>query len=324
MPLRSPSRTRCPGSPRLAPLLLTLTLGCAAPEAEREPAGDAANSTPAAPDTAPAAGSPSTDIWIAPLEGSGPDLRLGPARNATDRPGYDNQPAFAAPDRLLYTRDEDGDADVWQLDPGGGAPTPVTTTSPESEYSATPLPWSQGISVIRVEADSTQRLWQIDGNGTPVAPIFPDLAPVGYHAWLDDTHALLFVLGHPPTLHLATRGESETRVVASDVGRSIQALPGGGEVSWVQRTGENATEIRVWSLADGDSRRIADGVEGGDDHAWTPDGLLLQAAGNRVYALDPEGDRRWREIGALATGTTVTRMAVSPDGRVVALVVGGP
>ena len=109
-------------------------------------------------------------------------------------------------------------------------------------------------------------------------------------------------------------------MVARDVGRSLQAMPGGGAVSYVQRTEDGGTEIRVWSLASGDSRRVADGLEGGDDHTWTPDGILLQAAANRVYALDPDGGGEWRDIGGVDAGT-VSRMAVSPDGRTVALVV---
>ncbi len=285
--------------------------------------GEDAPSSEAPPDSSAAPAAPGTDIWVASLEGTGSELQLGPARNATDRPGYDNQPVFIGPGRILYTRAEAGDADIWQLESATGETTPFTATSPESEYSATPLPFTSGISVVRVEADSTQRLWQIDGDGVPVAPIFPGVAPVGYHAWLDDTHALLYVLGSPATLHLAERGSTETRVVARNVGRSLQPVPGGG-VSYVQRTDEGGTEIRIWSQADGDSRRVAEGVAVGEDHAWTPDGLLLQASGNRVYALDPGGDGRWREIGGVEGDRTVTRLAVSPDGRTLALVASRP
>ena len=310
-----PSRHRLPAPVASTLLALTLMLAaCGGADDAATGGGDAAGG-----DTV-AATPPDPDIWIAALEGTGPELRLGVIRNATRRPGYDNQPAFAGPGRLLYTRDEDGDADIWQLDLASGEATAFTTTSPESEYSATPLPFATGISVIQVEADSTQRLWQVDGDGAPVAPLFPGVAPVGYHAWLDETRALLFVLGNPSTLHLAERGAAETRVVARNVGRSLQSMPGGGAVSYVQRTEEGGTEIRVWSLASGESRRVADGLEGGDDHAWTPDGILLQAAGNRVYALDPD-DGEWQDIGGVDSGGTVSRMAVSPDGRTVALVV---
>jgi len=317
LPMSRPPRP-LPGLAAVLPVALPLFLvGCGGPD---EAPGDLDDRPTRDSTTIPAA--PETDIWIAPLDGHGRELRLGTARNATDRPGYDNQPVFTGPGRLLYTRAEDGDADIWQLDLATGVTTPFTRTSPESEYSATPLPFAAGISVVQVEADSTQRLWQIDGAGVPVAPIFPGVAPVGYHAWLDDTRALLYVLGNPATLHLAERGATETRVVARDVGRSLQAAPGGG-VSYVQRTDEGSTEIRIWSREDGDSRRVAESVAVGEDHAWTPDGLLLQASGNRVYALDPAGDRRWREIGGVEGDRRVTRMAVSPDGRTLAMVVTG-
>ncbi len=73
--------------------------------------------------------------------------------------------------------------------------TRVIASNPESEYSATPLPDGSGLSVIRVEADSTQRLWRFDMDGANGSVVLEDVAPVGYHAWADQRTLVMFVLG---------------------------------------------------------------------------------------------------------------------------------
>lgn len=274
----------------------------------------------------PASGAPATDveIWLAPLTGDGDDLALGEASNVTRREGYENQPAFLPDGSLLYTRQDDGRTDIWRYDPADGEHRPVTRTAPESEYSATLLPSGDGFSVIRVEADSAQRLWRFDLSGADPAVVFPDLAPVGYHAWADGDHAFLFILGDPPTLRLATRGVSGAELLAEDIGRSIQKVPGRAAVSYVQRTGEGSTEIRIREPGAPESERVTSGVQGGDDHAWTPAGVLLQGAGNVLYGFRPGVDTAWREVGRLPDGTVITRLAVRADGGMLALVVDTP
>jgi hypothetical protein len=78
----------------------------------------------------------------------------------------------------------------------------------------------------------------------------------------------------------------------------------------------------------GNSDLIANGIEGGEFHAWTPDGVLLQAHGSRLYAWIEGGVHEWVEIGDLAgVADNLSRLAVSPDGSLVAVVgesVGGP
>ena len=62
---------------------------------------------------------PGTEIYLVPLV-SGDEagsVTLGEPVNVTERPGYDNQPAFH-PDgqRLFYTAIADGQADIWIYD----------------------------------------------------------------------------------------------------------------------------------------------------------------------------------------------------------------
>src|SRR5437016_12697533 len=78
---------------------------------------------------AAAAAIPSTDIYLYRLSRG-----LIPFRsrlvNITNRPGYDNQPAFDG-SAILYTSIRGGQADIWRFE--NGKSTQVTAT-PESEY----------------------------------------------------------------------------------------------------------------------------------------------------------------------------------------------
>ena len=66
----------------------------------------------------------------------------------------------------------------------GGAGKALRAT-PFGEFSATPLPGSDSdYSVVRVEADGTQRLWQISTQAEQL--LYPELKGVGYHVWGSD------------------------------------------------------------------------------------------------------------------------------------------
>ena len=304
------------GAPGAALAVALLAAACAGGERARPAASDAAIAVAEAP--------PGTDIWLARLErGADGSLAVVDPVNVTARPGYDNQPSFL-PDgtAFRYTAiDSAGQADIWLHELVGGANRAITATAPESEYSATALPAGGGFSAIRVEADSTQRLWRFDDDGGGAGVLFPDIAPVGYHAWVDDVTAVLYVLGEPATLRIARLGAPGAATVANDVGRSIQRIPGTAAVSYVQRLEGGGTEIRRLDPASGASAPIVAGLEGGDFHAWTPDGVLLQALDGKLFAFRPGTDLAWREVADLsALGIVLSRLAVHPDGTWIALV----
>ncbi|MEJ2205066.1 MAG: hypothetical protein P8170_13275 [Gemmatimonadota bacterium] len=301
--------------------LLALIPASCTPDSEAPDGGDPATE----PTPAVAEAPPGTDIWLAPLSrDEGGRLSIGEPVGAVQRPGYDNQPHFL-PDGSGFwftSIDDAGQADIRYYDLATGRVDAVTTTAPESEYSATPLESGDGFSAIRVEADSTQRLWRFSMDGSGGEPVFESIAPVGYHAWADEETVVMFVLGQPATLQVGDVGSGQARVVAEDIGRSIRRIPGSSQVSYVQRRGEGMSEIRRLFPETGESELLAEGVQGGDYHAWTPEGILLQAHGARLYAWDPSvDDAVWEEIADLsALGIELTRLAVSPDGTTLALV----
>ncbi len=263
-----------------------------------------------------------TDIWVAELLDSGRRLRVGAPSNATDRPGYDNQPYFL-PDgsAFLYTSiDASGQADVWRHDLDRGRSYRVTRTD-ESEFS--PTPHADGtITVIRVEADGRQRLWRFDAEGGNPELLLAEVEPVGYQAWVDEHRVALFILGEPPTLATTDVRTGELRSLLSSIGRALHRVPGKGTVSVVHKAAENDWQIVEVDLSSGDVSELAPMLRPAEDYAWLPDGQLVMGRGSKLYLRHPGDDREWRELADFSGHgiTQITRIAVSPGSNRIAFV----
>jgi hypothetical protein len=272
-----------------------------------------------------AQGPPGTDIFLADLNARGARVTVGVPANVTHRTGYDNQPFFTPDGRgFLYTSVSGGQADIWRYDLATGRSVPLTTT-PESEYSATPLPDGSGFSVVRVEPDSTQRLWQFDWDGAHPTLVLPAVKPVGYHAWGDATTVALFVLGvlgQPATLQVADLRTGTATLVARDIGRGVQRVPGRSAISFVQKGADSVWMIAELDLATRQIRALVRALPGVDQYSWTPSGVLLMAKGAKLYEWRPGSSVDWQEVADFTTHglVTITRLAVSPRGDRLALV----
>lgn len=277
---------------------------------------------------------PTTEIYLASLSTQDGRLTMGKPENISNSPGYDNQPFFT-PDGagLLFTSARGSlksscgspQTDIYRYDIKIRGVAQVTDT-PECEYSPTVTP-DGGISVIRVEADSTQRLWRFSGDGKNPSLVLTDVKPVGYHAWLDDKTLALFVLGQPATLQVADTTTGKAEIVSRDIGQSILRIPSGG-VSFVQQAGsdsERTLTVTRLTIQDGKpvTSPLTPAVPGaGQAHlAWTTDGTLLMAHDGALHAWRA-GSTGWQRIADLtAVGLrSVTRLAISPKGDRIAVV----
>ena len=272
-----------------------------------------------------AAAPPATDIYVAELRVADGRVVVGVPVNVTTRPGYDNQPNFLPNGRsFLYTSiHEDSQADIYRYDLDRGSSVRLTAT-PESEYSPTPLPDGSGFSVVRVEADSTQRLWAFGADGSRPRLVLDSIKPVGYHAWGDDHTLVLFVLGSPSTLQIADTHAPAAPgdIVARDVGRSVQQIPGRAAVSFLQRDSVAGAWLEEVDLRTHRVTKLVKAPQGADFFAWMPNGIVLTASGTTLYQWNSRRGGAWEQVGDLAPAglTNLTRLAVSPRGDRLAIV----
>jgi dipeptidyl aminopeptidase/acylaminoacyl peptidase len=274
-----------------------------------------------------AAQAPASDpeIYLLPLSVSGPKITVGKPVNITNRPGYDNQPAFSPDGRVVYytsTR-EDSQADIYKYNIAAKTTERLTKTAPESEYSATVMPSHERISVVRVEKDSTQRLWSFTLAGNDDRLVLPDIKPVGYHAWLSPFHLALFVLGTPNSLVLVDTRSGNEQVLARDIGRSLLPLPRGHGFTYLAHHDSTwvLTEVRLNASNDSVryTRPLVTLPHGMNFVAWVGD-TLLGGAGTKLFTWKA-GDQ-WAELVDLESEglTHISRIAVSPDFRTLAIV----
>lgn len=287
--------------------------------------------SPTQPTPAPQApvAPPATDIYVLPIGNTDVEAisQVKPVAVATEK-GYENQPSFTSDgDTVLFTANRDGkQTDAWAWDRRAARARRLWST-PEAEYSPTPTP-DNGYSVIRVEANGTQRLWRFDRTGENPRVILNDVKPVGYHAWVDTDVLGLFVLGQPATLQIAKVSTGKADIAASGIGRSLHRVPGTRAISFVQR--EPSDEYWVKQI-DVDSRKIEPLVQvlaasTDRDVAWMPDGkTLLLSAGTQIYRWR-RGEKEWTsllDVATLGLGA-VSRIAASPTGDALAIVVAEP
>ena len=182
---------------------------------------------------------PATEIYLVAWSFDKAKTVVGAVVNISNSPGYDNQPSFL-PDGsgILFTSNRDGkQTDIYRYDFAAKSVTQLTHTS-EGEYSPLVTPDGKSFSVIRTEADGTQRLWRFDLDGTNPRLVLENVKPVGYHVWIDATHLALFVLGgqgQPSTLQLADTTTGKAEVIDSRIGRSLHRRPGTGTISYVSQ-----------------------------------------------------------------------------------------
>ena len=297
----------------------------------------------AASSSATAQGAAPTDIHLVPVTMRGSGITLGTPINITARPGYDNQPSFTLDGgAILYTGIRaDGQADIYRYDVGSRRTTRVTET-PESEYSATVMPGGARISVIRVEADSTQRLWSFDLQGRDPRVVLDAIKPVGYHAWADDSTLALFVLGSPPTLQVANARTGSAHSVLSGIGRSIHRIPDSEGISFVHKVAPDDWWVKRLDIGTHGTVALTRTLPGSEDHAWLPDGSMLMARADSLFRWSPARPNTAAQPGTpardgsaasgwqLVTVFTdpalrrISRLAVSPRGDYLALVSAEP
>lgn len=279
----------------------------------------------------PALAQDATDVYMASIVTTDEGLGLTDVRNLTTRDAYDNQPAFSADGSVLYyTRqngsDEQAQTDIWRIELQGDKkkPGPLFETV-ESEYSPTLIPGENALSVIRVEADGSQKLWRMPLDGKKPSRILDNVAPVGYHAWAED-ELVLFVLGEPHELQRVRADKSSNlgRIVAKDIGRGLKKIPDQDAFSFVHKAvdGKSGWWIQKLDVKTDKISPLIRAFDEREDFTWSPDGKLWMADGAKVFRWCPGCGEGWWPVADLAEHgiETITRMAISPDGSTLAFV----
>lgn len=269
-----------------------------------------------------------TEVYLASLGRDVTPPSGGAATDISNNPGYDNEPSFTPDGKaILFVSDRDGkQTDIFRYDLATKALTQLTHT-PESEYSPLVMPDGKTFSVIRVEADGTQRLWRFDLDGSNPRVLLEGVKGVGYQAWLDATHVAVFIVGangQSNTLQLVDVTTGATRLIDSNPGHglAIRPVPRSSSLpptlTYVCKTDPAHWVVKEFSVANPTPIVLMDALAGSEDLAWDPAYAtgpyqrVYMAKGSELY-MSVAG-HGWQPAGDFKSAGVdhITRLAISP------------
>ncbi len=238
--------------------------------------------------------------------------------NISQNIGYDNQPTFF-PDgtSILYSRTVGGQTEIARYFLKNGKTILITNTLEGSEYSPTPMP-NGDISSIRLDTTGLQLLYRYNLKGE--SRILVNDLVIGYHVWINENELVSFVLGDTITMQRVNTVTNERTVLAKNIGRSLHKVPNTNQFSYIDKSSEKWM-INSRNIHNDTSITLIETIKDSEDYCWTPKGEIITGKGNSLWIWDKGKD--WNYLADLTTFGLqgVSRIAVSPDGKKIVLVV---
>jgi Tol biopolymer transport system component len=270
-----------------------------------------------------------SEIYLFDLKMVNNEPVLSKPVNITNHKGYDNQPFFHPKKSIIYysSFNDSGRSDIKLYNYKSKETSNFTLTN-EREYSPTLTPDGNFISCIIQRDNGAQDLGKYPVKmGEPVVLI--NTLKVGYHAWINKTSLLLFVLEDSGrnTLHYYNLKTKEDKVLIKNPGRSLHSisgkLPGTEGISFVEKQSKDEWQIKRYDSKTGEITFIAKTLTGREDLCWLSNGSIIMSDGTGLFYLNIYNNQGWKPILA-DMGTislkAITRLAVSSDNSKLAVV----
>jgi len=263
------------------------------------------------------------DIFVFDVATSNGRITLSNGRNTTARQGYDNQPYFTADSKAFLFASQRGRLnDVYEYVLASGEIRQVTDTPDIPEYSPVPDADNRSVTVVRENTVPDQTVWRVAKDTGESEWMLTSREPIGYYAVNDDGYALLWVR-YAFAMHLKSPGDGETRFITGNAAPSApKIIPGSDDFSFVHRQGNGQTWIKRLEPETLAVTPIAPLPGTQIDYAWTPDGTIVAGRDSILFQWKPGESSEWLELASLADDglRDISRVAVSPDGRKIAIV----
>ena len=271
---------------------------------------------------------PQSDIWLIGIKPQHGNVRFEEPRQITSQKGYENQPGYSADGKTIYytVRNETEARSVIYAYTVSNKQSKQVTFTGMSPYSPTASPANNGISVLMVEEDSTQRIWQYPFSGSKPYVLFPKCDSIGYYAWINTNSVLAYILGgksSPSRLSLV-EADGREKKLAEGIGRGMKVI--GKEALFIKK--EDSINYVYWT----DYSQIKKLVKtpGNSEYLAAYKDLVLMANNGTIY-----GAKMKREMGKIMeleefaplqdlSGNglkKITRIAISPDEKTMAVAV---
>ena len=269
-----------------------------------------------------AVGQPGTEVFLFEIKQGKNKLELSKPVNVSNNQGYDNQPSFTSNGDLLYTSWRNGNTDLVKYHIKTGDKTYLTQTA-AGQYSPTEMPGGDFLSTITLENSGRQLLWKYGMDGSLEGEELIPYLKIGYHTWLNSDTLFAFVLGPHPTLQIIDLNSKRAEIITEDIGRSLHIIPGTTYLAYVKKN-ESEWLITQYDVKSDSSVALTTTQKGVEDMCWYDSSTLLMGKEDVLYSWSES--KGWEQIANLSLWklSGITRLAVSPDRKYVAVVVNEP
>lgn len=274
-------------------------------------------------DDTPPPAFPEAEIFLFEYDARRASDALSAGINVTNRSGYDNQPFFTKDsETFLYSRDDGTQTDIWEYDIATQTHSQITATD-KSEFSPTPSPDNQALSMV---FEGNRSIWHLDRGALKTAAWLLESSgvdeAVGYFAYNYETGDILFWSRYGFNVALTHADKPGYHFVTGHaVPASPHVIPGTDHFSFVHRQTNEQVWIKEFDPDTKAVRPLTPIVGSNANYAWAPDGSILQIEGTKVFRWREDGDG-WQEIADLVQHglMSANRIAVSPDSQRIAIV----
>lgn len=242
--------------------------------------------------------------------------------NISNNEGYNNQPSFSSNETVLFAGNNDGQTDIAEYNLTTKSKKWINNKTEGGEYSPQRFPSNNYVAAVRLDKDGLQRLYKYDSQKGNFSELMENLQ-VAYFAFNNESEILATVLnGDKMDLVFIDLQNQYSVTLFNNAGRSLQKVPKTNSMSYSLVNGEGNLDLYLMDMDSKESFFITEMPIGVQDCVWINDTQILIGSGNKLYMYDTLGESEWTRVASLEEFgiKNITRMAISPNGKKLAVV----
>jgi Tol biopolymer transport system component len=263
-----------------------------------------------------------TEVYVFDIAPAYEGLQLLNARNISNNEGYDNQPSFISNEKLVFAGNNNGQTDISEYNLTSKLQKWVNQKTEGGEYSPQKFPSNEDLAAVRLDKDGLQRLYRYSPATGKSVEIIKDLQ-VAYFAFYNDKKMLATVLdGDKMDLVLIDVASKTADTLFYNAGRSLQKIPKTNTMSYTLVNDEGNLDLYLLDMDSLENFFVTQLPIGIQDYVWINDTQILVGSGSSLFMYDTLGEPEWNKVASLSDYglKNISRMAISPDGRKLAIV----
>ncbi len=263
-----------------------------------------------------------TEIYVFDIGPAYEGLELLNMQNISNNEGYDNQPSFISNETVVFAGNNDGQTDISEYNLTSKLQKWVNHKTEGGEYSPQKFPSTNDVAAVRLDKDGLQRLYRYNSETGKSSELIKGLQ-VAYFAFYNDNKMLATVLGGDKMdLAMIDLQTKTADTLFYNAGRSLQKVPKTSSMSYSLVNEEGNLDLYLLDMNSYESFFICELPIGIQDYVWINDTQILIGSGDKLYMYDTLGETEWNRVASLEGYAikNINRMAISPDGKKLAVV----